>query len=177
VDGRSLFDLLPVPYTDEALAHTAERVQRVQDHLGRRILLENPSTYVEYRCSQMPEWEFLAALAERADCGILLDVNNVYVSCTNHGHDPIEYLEAIPPARVGQMHLGGFTDMGTFLFDTHSTYVSAAVWRLYGHAARRFGRVSTLIEWDAEVPALETVQGEVVRARAVLEQADGAVAA
>jgi hypothetical protein len=177
VDGRSLYDLLPVPYTEEALAHTAERVRRVQDHLGRRILLENASTYIEYRCSQMPEWEFLAALAERADCGILLDVNNVYVSCTNHGHDPIEYLEAIPPARVGQIHLGGFTDMGTFLFDTHSTHVSAAVWQLYGHAARRFGRVSTLVEWDAEVPAFDTVQGEVARARVLMEQAHGAVAA
>src|SRR5262245_56911285 len=124
VDGRSLYDLLPVPYTEEALAHVSARVRCVQERLGRRILLENPSTYVEYRCSQMPEWEFLAALAEQTDCGILLDVNNVYVTCTNHGDDPVRYLEAIPPARVGQMHLGGFTDLGTFLFDTHSTHVS-----------------------------------------------------
>jgi uncharacterized protein (UPF0276 family) len=171
VDGRSLFDLLPVPYTGEALAHVAERVGAVQEALGRRILLENPSTYIEYRCSQMPEWEFLAALAERADCGILLDVNNVHVTCTNHGHDPLRYLDAIPVARVGQMHLGGFTDLGSFLFDTHGTRVSPEVWRLYEHAVRRFGRVSTLIEWDTDVPPLDELLAEAGRARTILESA------
>lgn len=178
VDGRSLYDLLPVPYTEEALAHVAERVAVVQERLGRRILLENPSTYVEYRCSQMPEWEFLAALAERADCGILLDVNNVYVSCRNHGHDPRRYLDAVPAARVGQCHLGGFTDLGSYLFDTHATRVCAEVWALYEHAVRRFGRVSTLVEWDADVPPLAELRAEAAQARAIMERVHGpAVAA
>jgi uncharacterized protein (UPF0276 family) len=171
VDGRSLYDLLPMPYTEEALVHVSERVRCVQERLGRRILLENPSTYVEYRCSQMSEWEFLAALAERADCGILLDVNNVHVTCTNHGHDPVRYLEAIPPARVGQMHLGGFTDLGTFLFDTHSTHVAPEVWRLYERAVRRFGPVATLVEWDAAIPPFATVEAEVAHARAIMGRA------
>jgi uncharacterized protein (UPF0276 family) len=166
-----------VPYTEEALAHVSARVERVQDHLGRRILLENPSTYIEYRCSQMPEWEFLAALAERADCGILLDVNNVFVTCTNHGHDPARYLEGIPAARVGQVHLGGFTDLGTFLFDTHSTCVSPAVWQLYEAAVRRFGRVATLVEWDAAIPPFATVQVEVAQARAIQEKVHGGAVA
>jgi uncharacterized protein (UPF0276 family) len=173
VDGRSLYDLLPVPYTEEALAHVSERVRCVQERLGRRILLENPSTYVEYRCSQMPEWEFLAALAERADCGILLDVNNVHVTCTNHGHDPVRYLEALPRARVGQMHLGGFTDLGTFLFDTHSTHVAPAVWRLYERAVRRFGCVATLVEWDAAIPPFATVEAEVAHARGIMKGIHG----
>jgi uncharacterized protein (UPF0276 family) len=177
VDGRSLYDLLPVPYTDEALAHVTERVAAVQDALGRRILLENASTYLEYRCSQMPEWEFLAALAARADCGILLDVNNVHVTCTNHGHDPLRYLDAIPVERVAQFHLGGFTDLGTFLFDTHSTRVCPAVWRLYEHAAKRFGRVATLVEWDADVPALEEVCAEAARARAIMDKVHGGAVA
>ena len=177
VDGRSLYDLLPVPYTEEALAHVTERVQRVQDHLGRRILLENPSTYIEYRCSQIPEWEFLAALAEQADCGILLDVNNVHVTCTNHGHDARRYLDAIPVDRVGYVHLGGFTDLGPFLFDTHSTAVAPEVWRLYEHALRRLGRVSTLIEGDAEIPPFTVVHAEVARARAVTEKVHGGAVA
>jgi hypothetical protein len=177
VDGRSLYDLLPMPYTDEALAHVAARVRAVQEQLGQRILLENPSTYIEYRCSQIPEWEFLAALAEQADCGILLDVNNVYVTCTNHGLDPIRYLDGIPPARVGQVHLGGFTDMGTFLFDTHSTTVCPEVWQLYEHATRRFGAVATLVEWDAEIPAFDEVRAEVERARVIREKIHGGAVA
>ena len=177
VDGRSLYDLLPVPYTEDALAHVAARVQQVQDRLGRRILLENPSTYIEYRCSQMPEWEFLAALAERADCGILLDVNNVHVTCTNHGHDARGYLDHIPVERVGYVHLGGFTDVGTFLFDTHSAAVAPEVWALYEYAARRLGRVATLVEWDAEIPPFATVDAEVARARAVMERVHGGAVA
>ncbi|HWP64792.1 MAG TPA: DUF692 domain-containing protein [Candidatus Limnocylindria bacterium] len=177
VDGRSLYDLLPVPYTEEALAHVAERVRRVQDRLGRRILLENPSTYIEYRCSQMPEWEFLAALAEQTDCGILLDVNNVYVTCTNHGHDARRYLDAILPGRVGYVHLGGFTDLGTFLFDTHGSAVAPEVWSLYEQAVRRIGPVSTLVEWDTDVPPFATVHAEVVRARAVMEKVHGGAVA
>jgi uncharacterized protein (UPF0276 family) len=165
VDGRPLFDLLPVPYTEESLDHIADRVFAVQDRLGRRILLENASSYIDYRCSQMPEWEFLAQLAERADCGILLDVNNVYVSSFNHGFDAGEYVDALPVDRVGQFHLAGFTDRGSYLFDTHSAPVAEEVWALYRRAARRFGAGSTLVEWDADIPPFERLAGEVERAR------------
>ena len=167
VDDRSLYDLLPIPYTEEALDHVAARVKRVQDFLGRRILLENASTYVEYRCSQMPEWQFLAALADRADCGILLDLNNVHVSCTNHGWDPVAYIEGIPCGRVGQFHLAGFTDMNGWLFDTHGAPACEEVWRLYELAVARFGEVSTLFEWDESVPAFETVLAETEKAREI----------
>jgi uncharacterized protein (UPF0276 family) len=167
VGGRSLFDLLPLPYTEEALAHVCERVGRVQDRIGTRILLENPSTYVAYRGATMNEWEFLALMAERADCGILLDVNNVYVNAFNHGFDPIAYLDAIPVERVGQIHLAGFTDRGSYLFDTHSAPVAPPVWELYAHARRRFGEVATLVEWDAEIPSFERLCAELDRAREV----------
>jgi uncharacterized protein (UPF0276 family) len=171
VDGRALFDLLPLPYTDEALTHVVSRVRRVQDTLDRRILLENPSTYIEYRASMIPEHEFLAAVAEESDCGILLDVNNVYVGATNHGFDPRAYIDAIPVARVGQIHLAGHTDTGSYLFDTHSAPVADAVWELYAHAVRRFGAVSTLVEWDAEIPPLARLCEEVDRARQVARAA------
>jgi uncharacterized protein (UPF0276 family) len=164
VGGRSLYDLLPLPFTDEALAHVVDRVRAVQDLLGRRILLENPSTYVAFRHSTMSEWDFLAALAEAADCGILLDVNNIYVSARNLGFDPVRYIEGIPPARVGQFHLAGFTDMGTYLFDTHSAPVHEDVWRLYRLAVRRFGDVATLVEWDADIPPWERLRAESERA-------------
>ena len=173
VDGRSLYDLLPVPYTEEVLSHVAERVRQVQDVLGRRILLENASTYVEYRCSQMSEWEFLAALAERADCGLLLDVNNVHVTCTNHGHDSRAYIDALPRDRVGQFHLAGFTDMGSYLFDTHSAAVCEEVWSLYRHAVARFGDVATLVEWDESIPPFENLLAEAERARTIAEQVYG----
>ncbi|TFH23304.1 MAG: DUF692 domain-containing protein [Myxococcales bacterium] len=174
VDGRSLFDLLPVPYTAEVLDYVAERVGQVQDVLGRRILLENASTYIEYRCSQIPEPEFLAALAVKADCGILLDVNNIHVTCTNHGLDPYAYVNAIPVERVGQFHLAGFTDTGDYLFDTHSAPVCEEVWALYAHSVDRFGDVPTLVEWDAELPTCERLCEESAKARAV---AAGAVSA
>ena len=165
VDGRSLHDLLPLPYTEEALKHVVERVCRVQDALGRRILLENPSTYIAFSSSKMDEAPFLASLAQQADCGLLLDVNNVYVSGRNLAFDPITYLNAIPPARVGQIHLAGFTDMGTYLFDTHSAPVHEEVWELYRFASTRFSGVSTLVEWDAEIPPFERLVSEVDRAR------------
>lgn len=176
VDGRNLYDLLPLPYTDETLLHVAGRVRHVQDALGRRILLENPSTYIRFRHSVFSEWDFLATLAEEADCGILLDVNNIYVSAYNHGFDPRLYLEAVPPERVGQMHLAGFTDMGTYLFDTHSAPVSDAVWRLYAYAVRRFGAVSTLVEWDAEIPGFERVCAEAEHARIIAQEVGDAIA-
>ena len=170
VGGRRLYDLLPLPYTEEALAHVVGRVIAVQDWLGRRVVLENPSTYIAYSHSTLSEWDFIAAVAERADCGILLDVNNVYVSAHNQSFDPIRYLDAVPRDRVAQFHLAGYTDMGTYLFDTHSAPVSDAVWRLYAHALRRFGRVSTLVEWDADIPAFERLCAEAARARDIAEK-------
>jgi uncharacterized protein (UPF0276 family) len=167
VAGRPLYDLLPVPYTEEALAHVAARVRQVQEDLGCRIALENPSTYIAYRDSTMREWEFLVAVAETADCGILLDVNNVYVTARNHGFDPIAYLDAVPPQRVAQMHLAGFTDMGTYLFDTHSAPVHDDVWALYRYAVARFGSGSTLVEWDADIPPFERLCAESDRARQI----------
>jgi uncharacterized protein len=165
VGGRAVYDLLPLPYTEETLRHVVERVRRVQDALGCRIALENPSTYVAFRHSTMSEWEFLAEMATAADCGLLLDVNNVYVSACNLGFSAQRYLDAIPPARVAQMHLAGFTDMGTYLFDTHSAPVHEEVWALYRHAVARFGSGATLVEWDADIPPFERLHAEAERAR------------
>jgi uncharacterized protein len=165
--GRYLHDLLPLPYTEEALDHVVSRVRQVQDFLGRQILLENVSSYAAFRGSTLPEWEFLAQLAERADCGILLDVNNVYVSARNHGFDAREYLSGIPPDRVGQFHLAGHSDRGTYLFDTHDAPVADPVWELYAAAVRRFGRVPSLVEWDDQVPELERLIEESRAAAAV----------
>ncbi len=159
-------DLLPLPYTEEALAHVAARVRRVQDRLGRRILLENVSSYVAFAHSSMSEWTFLAGVAEAADCGILLDVNNVFVSAANHGFDAEAYLAGLPADRIGQIHLAGHTDHGTHLLDTHDAPVRPEVWDLYRSAVRRFGAVSTLVEWDDRIPPIEEVLAEADRARA-----------
>jgi uncharacterized protein len=165
--GQYVHDLLPLPYTEESLAHVAARVAAVQDFLGRQILLENPSAYLEYRGSTMTEWEFLAALSRRADCGILLDLNNVYVSAHNLGFDPIAYLDGIPSDRVGQFHLAGHADKGRYLLDTHDEPVPPAVWELYREALRRFGRAPALVEWDDRIPPLEEVVAESRRAAAI----------
>jgi len=161
--GINAHDLLPLPYTEEALAHVAGRVEMVQERLGRRILLENPSSYLMLD-GDMAEHEFLAELARRADCGILLDVNNVFVSAHNHGWDPQAYLAAMPAERVGQIHLAGHSEDGGLLIDTHDGYVADGVWRLYADAVGRFGARSTMIEWDAEVPAFEELEAELGRA-------------
>ncbi|MFQ5351819.1 MAG: DUF692 domain-containing protein, partial [Candidatus Binatia bacterium] len=161
VDGRNLFDLLPLPYNEEVLAHVVEKVRRVQDTLGRRILLENASTYLGWKPSTMPEHEFLAELAVRADCGILLDVNNVFVSSENLGFDPVEYLDGIPAERVGQIHLAGFTDMGSYLFDTHSRPVSDEVWKLYEYTVARIGSVTSMVEWDDDIPSYDRLVEEI----------------
>jgi len=180
VGGRYAHDLLPLPYTEEALAHVVRRVLAVQERLGRQILLENVSSYLTYTHSTLAEWEFLGAVAERADCGLLLDVNNVYVSAVNHGFDADAYLAGLPAKRVGQIHLAGHSDMGAYLFDTHDGPVIEPVWDLYRRAVRRFGRVSTLVEWDDRIPALDVVCAEAERARAaeaeVLEGVDAALA-
>jgi len=165
--GHSAHDLWPVPYTEEALAHVVARVAHVQERLGRRILLENPSSYVTFGASEMSEAEFLAEVARRADCGILLDVNNVFVSCTNHGWDADAYLAAIPSERVGQIHLAGHSDHGTYLIDTHDQPICEAVWSLYQRAATRFGTVATMIERDDHIPPLDALIAELDRARTI----------
>lgn len=165
--GRYVHDLLPMPFTEEALDHLVQRVQMVQDFLRRQILLENVSSYLTFNQSTMAEWDFLAELARRADCGILLDVNNIYVSAKNHGFDPLDYMEAIPVDRVGQFHLAGHSDHGDYLLDTHDHPVCDGVWSLYGEAVRRFGLVSTLIEWDENIPELDVLLAESRLARAV----------
>jgi hypothetical protein len=176
---RYAHDLLPLPYTEEAIDHVVGRVREVQDRLGRRILLENVSSYLAYRHSTMPEWAFVAAVAERADCGILLDVNNVFVSATNHGFRAEDYLDGLPGDRIGQIHLAGHSDHGTHLLDTHDAPVRSEVWALYRSAVRRFGALPTLVEWDDHLPPLDDVLAEAERARAaeaevVGEAAEGA---
>jgi uncharacterized protein (UPF0276 family) len=162
--GQYLHDLLPLPYTEESLAHVAARVGQVQERLGRQLLLENPSAYVAFKGSSMTEWEFLAELSRRSGCGILLDVNNVHVSARNFGFDPAEYLRGIPAERVGYVHLAGHQDRGAYLFDSHDQAVPPAVWDLYRQALRRFGRVPTLVEWDDAIPPLAEVVAESRRA-------------
>lgn len=169
--GHYAHDLLPLPFTEEALAHLTSRVGQVQDVLGRRILLENVSSYLTYTSSALTEWDFLAELSRRSGCGILLDVNNIYVSARNHGFDPEAYLAGIPLEPVKQIHLAGHTDYGDYVIDTHEGEVCDAVWALYAQAVRRFGEVPTLIEWDSEVPELERVLEESERARAVASRA------
>jgi uncharacterized protein len=172
VTGKNTHDLLPMPYTDQALRHTIERVRNIQDFLERPIALENASTYLEFSASKWPESEFISALAEEADCGILLDVNNVYVSSFNHGFDPKKYIDRIPKDRLVQMHLAGHTNKGTHILDTHSDYVIDNVWELYRYAHRQLGGASTLLEWDANIPAFDVVHGEALKARRFREQED-----
>jgi uncharacterized protein len=173
VDGHSLHDLLPLPLTRAALRHVSERVARVQERLGRRIALENVSSYAAFRADEMPEWEFLAALAERADCGILLDVNNVFVSAHNHGLDAEKYIDALPSGRICEIHLAGPSESGEMLVDTHDSPVREEVWKLYERAIRRHGPVSTLVEWDDRIPPLVELAREAARARAILERVTG----
>lgn len=173
VEGEHLHDLLPLPLTEESVEHVVERVQRVQAFLGRRILLENISTYVTYQHSTMPEWEFLTAIARRAGCGILLDLNNVYVNAYNHQFDPQTYLEQIPGELVAQFHLAGHTDMGAYLFDTHSRPVIDAVWQLYRDALRRWGPISTMIEWDEDIPSFPRLAQEAQTARQIMGEVCG----
>ena len=169
VQGVNLHDLMPLPYTEEALDHVAARVQQVQDRLKRRILLENVSSYVSFADSQLSEWEFLAEVAERADCLILLDINNVHVSAMNHGFSALDYLRGIPVPRVRQFHLAGYEQGAQLIIDTHDAPVSNAVWDLYTEAVRRFGRVSTMIERDDDFPPLSELVLELQHARALAE--------
>jgi uncharacterized protein (UPF0276 family) len=168
IGGRFTNDLLPLPYTEEAQRHMVTRVRDVQDALGRQILIENVSSYLQFTCSRIPEWEFLTSLAEESGCGILLDVNNVYVSACNHGFDAYAYLQALPRYAVKEIHLAGHTvrriGKEEIRIDTHSTHVCDAVWDLYAAAAERFRGVPALIEWDADIPSLDVLVAEAHKA-------------
>ncbi len=172
VGGINAHDLLPLPYTEEAINHVATRVSETQEHLGRRILLENVSSYITYPESEMSEWEFLREIVERADCLVLLDINNIYVSSFNHKFDPQAYLDAIPVERVGQFHLAGHRNHGSYLIDSHDEPVIDPVWELYTQAVRRFGRVSTMIERDDNIPSLSDLLAEINHARQIADNID-----
>jgi uncharacterized protein (UPF0276 family) len=165
--GHFSHDLLPLPYTEETIDHVANRIRQVQDRLSRRILIENVSSYLTYDHSTMPEWQFLSAVAQRADCGILLDVNNVFVSAINNGFSPIDYLDGVPADRIGQIHLAGHSTAGRLLIDTHDDAVAEPVWRIYRESVRRFGAVSTLVEWDDRIPDFGELVAQADLARAI----------
>jgi len=165
VGGHNGHDLYPVPYTEESLRHVVERIKVVQGLMGRPLVLENPSTYLTFAADEMPEIEWIARMAEEADCALLLDVNNVYVTCRNHCLDPMEYLAGVPWDRVVQNHLAGHTDHGTHCIDTHDDFVCDAVWDLYAWVQQRTGGTATLIEWDGDIPAFEVLEGEADKAR------------
>ena len=163
--GLNAHDLLPIPLNEETLTHVVARIRTVQDFLERPLVLENPSTYLTFSQSTMSEWEFLTRMATEADCGLLLDVNNVYVSSVNHDFDPREYVENVPHERIVQCHLAGHTNCRTHLIDTHDDHVIDPVWELYRLAHRLTGGISTLLEWDARIPEFPVVHAEVLKAR------------
>lgn len=170
VMGLNAHDLLPIPLNEETLAHVVARVRTVQDYLERPLVLENPSTYVTFAQSTMPEWEFLKRLSNESGCGLLLDVNNVYVSSVNHDFDPHEYVAGVPHERVVQCHLAGHSHCGTHVIDTHDDHVVNPVWELYACAHRLTGGISTLLEWDAHIPDFPVVHAEVLKARQYVGQ-------
>jgi uncharacterized protein (UPF0276 family) len=164
VDGRYTHDLLPMPYTFAAAKVAARKIREARDFLEVPIAVENVSSYAEFNVSEMTEWEFLSEVVERADCGILLDVNNIYVSSFNHGFDPFEYLNHIPMERVAQMHIAGHSRYRKYILDTHDHAVIEPVWKLYAHAARLAGPTATLLEWDAHIPSFDEVHAEALKA-------------
>lgn len=163
----NLHDLMPLPYTEEAVKHVSQRIKIVQDFLGCRILIENVSSYVTYKDSQMSEWEFITAIAEQADCLLLLDINNIYVSAFNHHFDPLDYINGVPKERVYQHHLAGHLNKGDYIIDTHDHPVIDLVWDLYAQAVKRFGPVSTMIERDDDIPPFEELFAEMEKARQI----------
>lgn len=173
VGGRHFNDLLPLPYTEEALDHVSARVTEVQDALERKLLVENISTYLDFAHATIPEWEFVAEVARRSGCALLLDVNNIHVNAVNHGFDADRYLAAIPDEAVAEIHLAGFDASGPCLIDTHGAPVAPAVWALYTRAIARFGPRPTLIEWDLDIPAFEVLQGEAAAAQSILDRHRG----
>jgi uncharacterized protein (UPF0276 family) len=176
IDGRHLNDLLPLPFTDEALAVCCDRIDAAQAALGRVLLIENVSAYLRFASDAMTEWEFVAAVARRTGCKLLFDVNNIYVNAINHGFDPRVYLAAIPGESVAEIHLAGFDASGPCLIDTHGTRVAPPVWSLYRATVQRFGAKPTLIEWDTDLPGLDVLRDEAAIAQAILEEADAVTA-
>jgi uncharacterized protein len=170
VDGTYSHDLLPTPYTFACAKVTAERIRQARDYLEVPICVENVSSYAEFHCSEMTEWEFLTEVVERADCGILLDVNNIYVSSKNHNFNPYDYLDNVPHERVGQIHIAGHTKYEKYILDTHDHPVLPAVWRMYDHLIRRCGPTNTLLEWDARIPPFQEVHAEALKARKFLDK-------
>lgn len=170
LDGTHYHDLLPLPYTEEAVQHAADRIVRVQDYLGQSILIENVSTYLTYAHSTLTESAFLAEVCTRADCDLLLDINNVYVNEFNHGCSGIDYLDELPLQRVREIHLGGYEDKGDFLLDAHNHTVSAPVWALYRECMRRIPNTPTLVEWDNDIPDFAVLQREAARAQAIADE-------
>jgi len=177
IHGRVANDLLPMPYTEESIQHFAERILQAQDILGQQLVIENVSSYLNYNVDAMSEWEFLNAVVERADCLILLDINNIYVSAINHSFDPLPYLNAVPVERVVEMHLAGYEETETMLFDTHGQRVHPPVWELYQAALKRFGNVPTLIEWDTDIPEFAVLQQEALIAETYRQEVCHAEAA
>jgi uncharacterized protein (UPF0276 family) len=175
-DGRHLNDLLPLPFTEEALAVVCERIEQVQAALGRTILVENISAYLRFADDAMTEWEFVAAVARRTGCKLLFDVNNVYVNAVNHGFDPLDFVMAVPGDAVAEIHLAGFDASGPCLIDNHGARVAPPVWELYRATIERFGAKPTLIEWDTDVPALEVLLDEAAMAQEMLEACDAVAA-
>ena len=170
VNGYHSHDLLPLPYTDEAIRLLIKHIQQTQDFLERRILIENVSSCLTFKDSAMQEWEFLTVVAEEADCDILLDINNIYVSAVNNKIDATAYLKHIPVERVKEMHLAGYTDMGTYLLDTHGEAVHEPVWELYEKALDKFGGIPTLIEWDNDIPEFSVLETEATKASIIMQQ-------
>jgi uncharacterized protein (UPF0276 family) len=174
VDGTYTHDLLPMPYTFASARRTAEKIRQVRDFLEVPICVENVSSYAEYHVSEMTEWEFLSEVVERADCGILLDVNNIYVSSQNHGFNPYDYLDGVPHHRVGQMHVAGHTKFEKYILDTHDHPVLDPVWKLYAHATKRCGVTATLLEWDDKIPSFDEVHNEALKAHEFIGDARAA---
>jgi uncharacterized protein (UPF0276 family) len=175
VDGTYTHDLLPMPYTFAAAKKTAENVRQAQDFLEVPICVENVSSYAEYHASEMNEWEFLTEVVEQADCGILLDVNNIYVSSQNHSFNPYDYINGVPHERVGQMHIAGHSKFEKYILDTHDHPVLDPVWKMYEHAIKLCGPTNTLLEWDAHIPSFDDVHREALKAKRFLEPAKPAV--
>jgi uncharacterized protein (UPF0276 family) len=170
VHGENLHDLLPLPYTKETIDHLVGRIQQVQEFLGQRFIFENVSSYISYTQSEMSEWEFISEITRRSGCGLLLDVNNIYVSSVNHGFDASKFLNGVPKNSVVQMHLAGYSDHGNYLLDAHDSPVSDPVWALYREACEIFGAIPTLIEWDAEIPSFQILFNEAKKAKKIQEE-------
>ena len=170
VNGENLHDLMPIPYNKESLDHVVSRVIQVQDYLKAPILIENVSSYITFEHSEVSEWQFLNTMTRKTGCGLLLDVNNVYVNSVNHGFDPVKYLQALDPASIGQIHLAGHSRQGSLLIDTHDGPVCDEVWDLFRQAVKLFGPLSTMVEWDANIPKFEVLEAEMAKAGVLMSR-------